>query len=86
MTVKEMKKFLGLTFITGITKKAKFKICWTDDCLFSTPVFFSKTVPRNQLEAILAFLHFSDVSSQQADFCEICKIKPICEMLSGKCF
>jgi hypothetical protein len=36
MTVEEMRKFLGLTFITGIIKKSKHKIYWT---VFGTPSF-----------------------------------------------
>jgi hypothetical protein len=48
MTVEEMKKFLGVTFIIGIIKKPKLKMYWTDDPFFLSHQFsFSKTMPCN---------------------------------------
>jgi hypothetical protein len=48
MTAEEMRKFLGLTFITGIIKKPKHNVYWTDDPVFGTPTF-PKQCPTTDL-------------------------------------
>jgi hypothetical protein len=73
--VKEMKNFLGLTYLTGIIKKPQLKMYSTDDPVFGTPLF-PKTMPCNRFMAILAFLHFNYSSWYQADSCEFYNIKP----------
>lgn len=83
VTVAEIKKFLGLTFITGIIKKPTLKMYWADDPVFGTPIF-SKTMPRHRFEAILAFLHFNDSSLQKDDSSALYKIQPIVEMLCDR--
>jgi hypothetical protein len=60
MAVKEMKKFLGLTFITGIIKKSKLK------CIGQIILFLAHQYFHNN-----AFLHSSDSSLHQAHACDM---------------
>ena len=39
VTVIEMKKFLGLIFVTGIVRKPKLELYWSTRGIFHTPVF-----------------------------------------------
>jgi len=59
VTVIEMKKFLGLIFVTGIVRKPKFELCWSMIGIFQTPIF-PQTMSRNRFQLIQRYLHFSD--------------------------
>ena len=39
VTVIEMKKFLGLIFVTGIVRKLKLELYWSTSGIFQTPIF-----------------------------------------------
>ena len=39
VTVIEMKKFLGLIFLTGIVPKPKLELYWSTRRIFQTPIF-----------------------------------------------
>jgi len=59
VTVIEMKKFLGLIFVTGIVRKPKLELYWSTRGIFQTPVF-SQTMSRNRFQLIQRYLHFND--------------------------
>jgi len=59
VTVTEMKKFLGLIFVTGIVRKPKLELYWSTRGIFQTPVF-PQTVSRNRFHLIQRYLHFYD--------------------------
>ena len=60
VTVIEMKKFLGLIFVTGIVRKPKLELYWsTARGIFQTPIF-SQTMSRNRFQLIQRYLHFND--------------------------
>jgi hypothetical protein len=60
MIVEEIRKFLGLTFITGIIKKPKQK------CIGQMSLFLAHESFHNN-----AFLHSSDSSLRQAHACDM---------------
>jgi hypothetical protein len=60
MTVEEMKKFLGLTFFTGIIKKPKLK------CIGQIILFLAHQYFQNN-----AFLHSNDSSLRQVRACDM---------------
>ena len=59
VTVNEMKKFLGLIFVTGIVRKPKLELYWSMRGIFQTPIF-PQTMPRNIFQFIQRYLHFYD--------------------------
>ena len=59
VTTNEMKKFLGLKFLTGIVRKLNLKMYWLTEQLLSTPVFF-KIMKRDRFLLILKFLYFNN--------------------------
>ena len=59
VTVIEMKKFLGLIFVTGIVRKPKLELYWSTRGIFQTPIF-SQTMSRNRFKLIQRYLHFHD--------------------------
>ena len=59
VTVIEMKKFLGLIFVTGIVRKPKLGLYWSTRGIFQTPIF-SQTMSRNRFQLIQRYLHFND--------------------------
>jgi hypothetical protein len=59
VTVIEMKKFLCLSFLTGIVPKPKLELYWSTRQIFRTPIF-SKTMSRNRFQLIQRYLHFND--------------------------
>ena len=66
VTVIEMKKFLGLVFVTGIVRKPKLQLYWSTRGIFQTPIF-PQTMSRNRFQLIQRYLHFNDnVSSSSS--------------------
>ena len=59
VTVMEMKKFLGLIFVTGIVRKPKLELYYSTRGIFQTPIF-SQTMSRNRFQLIRRYLHFND--------------------------
>ncbi|KAM3876247.1 piggyBac transposable element-derived protein 4-like [Diretmus argenteus] len=59
LTVVELKRFLGLLFLTGLIKKPSIAEYWSVDVALETP-YFRKTMPRNRFQLIWRFIHFSD--------------------------
>ncbi|KAM3850406.1 piggyBac transposable element-derived protein 4-like [Diretmus argenteus] len=59
LTVGELKRFLGLFFLTGLIKKVSIAEYWSVDVALETP-YFRKTMSRNRYQLIWRFLHFSD--------------------------
>jgi len=58
ITVIEMKKFLGLIFVTGIVRKPKLELYWLRG-IFQTPVF-QQTMSRNRFQLIQRYLYFNN--------------------------
>ena len=56
---KEMKHFLGLTFLMGIIQKPNIQMYWSNDPLYSTPIF-KQVMNRDRYLLILKFLHFNN--------------------------
>ena len=74
VTVIEMKKFLGLIFVTG----PKLELYWSKRGIFQTPIF-SQTMSRNRFQLIQRYLHFNN--SNAAGTNEDCLYK-ICTILN----
>ena len=55
----EMKKFLGLIFVTCIVRKPKLELYWSTRGIFQTPIF-SQTMSRNRFQLIQRYLHLND--------------------------
>jgi len=58
-SIPEMRAFLGLTFLMGITVKPDIRSYWSTDIALETP-FFSKTMSRDRFHQIMRYLHFND--------------------------
>jgi hypothetical protein len=54
-----MKKFLGLSSVTGIARKPKFELYWSMRGIYHNPVF-PQTMSRNKFQLIQRYLHFND--------------------------
>jgi len=59
VTVIEMKKFLGLIFVSGIVRKPKLELYWSTRGIFQTPIF-PQTMSRNRFQLLHRYLHFND--------------------------
>ena len=60
VTLAELKKFIGLTIATGLLdKRGSLADYWSTNSVLYTP-FFGQTMPRNQFQLILRFLHFNN--------------------------
>lgn len=56
---KEIRQFFGLTILMGIIQKPNIQMYWSNDPLYSTPVF-KQVMKRDRYLLILKFLHFND--------------------------
>lgn len=54
-----MKEFLGITFLMGIFQKPNIQMYWSNDPLYSTPIF-KQVMKRDRYLLLLKFLHFND--------------------------
>ena len=81
VTVKEMKEFLGLYFLTGLVWKPELQLFWKKDTVHETP-YFGKVMSRNRFQIILRFLHFSDAEDTGAD--RLYKIRPVLNYLQDR--
>ena len=84
VNISEMKKFLGLMFLTGIVRKPTLEDYWSTDSMIETPIF-GKVMSRNRFEGILSYLHFSD-NEKRAPTCDdrLYKVRPILDHFIGK--
>ena len=62
VTIIEMKKLLGLIFVTGIVRKPKLELYWSTRGIFQTPIF-SQTMSWNRFQLIQRYLHFTDINA-----------------------
>jgi len=79
VTVIEMKKFLGLIFVTGIVHKPKLEMYWSMRGIFQAPVF-PQTMSRNRFQLIQRYLHFSDNNAAGTNEDRLYKIRTILDI------
>ena len=59
LTTVELRRFLGLYFLTGIVRKSSLAEYWSVDRTIETP-YFSSTMSRNRFQLIWRFIHYCD--------------------------
>ncbi|XP_068171293.1 piggyBac transposable element-derived protein 4-like [Antennarius striatus] len=82
VNVPELKKYLGLTFLTGYIKKPSVSMYWSEDPMEAIP-YFNNTMPRNRFQLIGKFLHFNDNASQDAGD-KLYKVRPVLDSIISK--
>ena len=80
VTVIEMKKFLGLIFVTGIVQKPKLEIYWSMRGIFQTPIF-PQRMSRNRFQLIRRYLHFNDNNAAGTNEDRLYKIRTILDIV-----
>ena len=84
---REMKQFLGLTFLMGIIQKPNIQMYWSNDPLYSTPIF-KQVMKRDRYLLILKFLHFNNNDNMPAPTepnpDRLFKIRPLVDHLFEK--
>jgi len=80
VTVIEMKKFLGLIFLTGIVPKPRLELYWSTREIFRTPLF-SKTVSRNRFQLIQRYFHFNNNNAAGTNEDNLYKIRTILDIV-----
>lgn len=55
----EMRKFIGLVFLTGLVSKPTIASYWSQQPILHTPIFH-QMMPRNRFQALLRFWHCND--------------------------
>ncbi|KAM3842484.1 piggyBac transposable element-derived protein 4-like [Diretmus argenteus] len=79
LTVGELKRFLGLLFLTGLIRKPSLEEYWSINSALETP-YFRATMPRNCFQLIWRFLHFSD--NRDVDAADrLHKVRPVLDLL-----
>ena len=82
--VPEMRKFLGLSILTGIVKKPSLVMYWSTDEIVSTP-FFGKIMSRNRFAEIHRYLHFNDSEQVPPDNEDrLIKLRPVIDYLTER--
>jgi len=76
VSIIEMKKFLGLIFVTGIVRKPKLELYWSTRKIFQTPLF-PQTMSRNRFKLIQRYLHLSDNNAGGTNKDHLYKIRTI---------
>jgi len=76
VTVIEMKKFLGLIFVTGIVRKPKLELYWSTREIFQAPIF-PQTMSWNRFQLIQRYLHFNDNKAAGTNEDRLYKIRTI---------
>ena len=82
VTVSEIKRLLGLFFLTGIVRLPKIEMHWSTDEVVGTP-YFNKTMARNRFQLIMKFFHTCSNIDYDADD-RLYKIRPILDYLTAK--
>jgi len=80
VTVIEMKKFLGLIFVTGIVRKQKLELYWSMRGIFQTPIF-PQTMSRNRFQLIQRYRHFNDNNAAGTNEDRLYKIRTILDIV-----
>lgn len=84
---KEMKEFLGITFLMGIIQKPNIQMYWSNDPLYSTPIF-KQVMKRDRYLLLLKFLHFNDNDNMpgrdEPNPNQLYKIRPLVDHLFEK--
>ena len=78
-----MKKFVGLSMLTGIVRKPDLKSHWEVDPVTATP-FFPQTMSRNRFLHLNRFLHFTNNDVPNNSFDKLVKVRPVIDHLSAK--
>ena len=82
LTLTELKNFLALYFLTGVTRKPRLELYWDTREVLATP-FFNQTMARDRFQLILRFIHFSDNGAGlEAD--RLYKVRPVLDYLLHK--
>ena len=79
LTVSELKRFLGLLFLTGLIRKPTLAEYWSTHTALQTP-YFRATMPRNRFQLIWRFLHFNDNRRVNAAD-RLHKVRPVLDLL-----
>lgn len=83
----EMKEFLGITFLMGIIQKPNIQMYWSNDPLYSTPIF-KQVMKRDRYLLLLKFLHFNDNDNMpgrdEPNPDQLYKIRPLVDHLFEK--
>ena len=82
LSVRELKAFLGLLFLTGIVSKPELAMFWSTNELYATP-YFGRVMSRNRFQLILKFLHFTNNTTADTQD-KLYKIRPVLDYLVGK--
>ena len=80
VTVIEIKKFLGLIFVTGIVRKLKLELYWSTRGIFQTAIF-PQTMSRNTFQFIQRYLHFNDNNAAGTNEDRLYKIRTILDIV-----
>jgi len=84
---KEMKHFLGLTYLMGIIQKSNIQMYWSNDPLYSTPIF-KQVMKRDRYLLIRKFLHFNNNNNMpgrtKPNPDKLFKIRPLVDHLFEK--
>ena len=84
VNIPEMRKFLGLSILTGIIKKPSMYMYWSTDDMVRTP-FFSKIMSRNRFGEISRYLYFNDQMQLAPDNEDrLYKLRPVIDYLTEK--
>src|SRR6218665_1029849 len=81
-TAPEMKKFLGLVFLMGFTRKPRIEFYWSTDPTIASPVF-NQTMQRDRFELILKFWHYCN-NEELLENDRLFKLRRISEMLISR--
>ena len=88
VTRAEMKAFIGINIIMGITKLPQVALYWSSDDFFRNQGI-KKVMTKNRFEEITCYLHFNDSSAEPArgtpGFDRLYKIRPIFNSILGNC-
>jgi len=80
VTLIEMKKFLGLIFVTGIVRKPKLELYRSMRIIFQTPIF-PQTMYRNRFQLIQRYLHFNDNNAAGTNEDRLYKIRAVLDIV-----
>jgi len=82
VTIIEMKKFLGLIFVTGIVRKPKLELYWSTREIFQTQIF-PQTMSRNRFQLIQRYLPFNDNKAAGTNKDRLYKIRTILDIVNN---
>jgi len=80
VTVIEIKKFLGLIFVTGIVQKPKLELYRSTRIIFQIPIF-PQTMYRNRFQLIQRYLHFNDKNAAGTNEDRLYKIRTVLDIV-----